>query len=360
MSVRENLAIVILNWNKWQDTLECLASLTESTYQNFTIILIDNGSTDNSLEKIRLWAKGKISVSVGPFSHEPRTRPFTIIEYNYSEIGKKYSKPSKREATGNLVLIKSDSNLGFAKSANTGIRYALKNNFEKIFLLNNDTTVDSECLKTLCEFLDKNKTYDVVTPKICYYAKPEKIANCGGKLTFTGSRKYFCLNEKENEATKRGIKNITFASGCALLARSNVFRNYGLLTERFFFGEEDYEFSLRMKKNKVKMASILSAKIYHKVSVSSKTVLGQNKIASAFIGLLTRYVDMKFYYTHFYWKIWRIVSLGYILPMLKIKYNVSIKKLFRFARLLLQYSNDHSDVSKDDFFKAKELLGENK
>jgi len=359
MSGEKNLAIVILNWNKWQDTLECLTSLTESTYQNFTIILIDNGSTDNSAEKIRAWATGKISVSVGPFPHKAETKPFPIIEYNYSQIKRENGNFLESKGTNNLILIKNDLNVGFARGANIGIRYALKNNFEKVLLLNNDTTVDPDCLKILSEFLDRNKAYDVAVPKICYYAKPEKIVSCGAKLTFTGSRKYFCLNEEENETTKRGIKNITFASGCALLARSNVFKNYGLLTERFFFGEEDYEFSLRMRKNKVKMASVLSAKVYHKVSVSSKTVLGQNKIVSAFIGLLSRYVDMKFYYRNSYWKIWRVVSLGYILPMLKIKYNVSVKKLFRFVRLLLQYSNDHSGVSKDDFFSAKELLGEN-
>jgi len=356
MAIKRNLAIVILNWNKWQDTLECLASLTESTYQNFTTIVIDNGSIDNSVEKIRLWARGKISVSVGPFSHEPKTKPFPIIEYNYSEIGKKQWNSLEDRMRGDLVLIKSDSNLGFAKGTNIGIRHALKNNFEKILLLNNDTTVDSDCLKTLSEFLDKNKTYDVVTPKICYYKKPGKVANCGGRLTFTGSRKYFCLGVEKNKATKRGIKKITFVTGCALLARSSVFRNYGLLTEKFFFGEEDYEFSLRMKKNKVRMASVLSAKVYHKVSVSSETVFGQEKIASAFITLLNRYVDMKFYYRHFYWKIWRVASLGYILPMLKIKYDASIKTLFRFTQLLLKYSNNHSGISKDDFFRAKEIF----
>ena len=67
------LAVIILNWNGWNDTCECLASLKQSTYQDFQIILIDNGSTDDSIEKIKSWANGELPVSVGPFEKKPET-----------------------------------------------------------------------------------------------------------------------------------------------------------------------------------------------------------------------------------------------------------------------------------------------
>ena len=353
-----DIAIVVLNWNGWRDTLECLTSLTDSARQNFKIVLIDNGSTDSSLEKIRSWSRGELPVSIGPLYGKKKRMRLNLIEYDLSEISET-SRPnqlSQEERKSDVVLIKSRVNLGFAKGCNVGIRYALQHNFEKILLLNNDTVVDSDCLRILSEFLDRNRTYGIVTPKIFYYDQPDKIWNCGGRLTFTGSRKYYCKDRNDDGCTQNEMMDITFITGCALLARTDIFKRYGLLTEKFFFGEEDYEFSLRMKKNKVKMAAVLSTKVYHKVGISQNGVFDQNALAKAFIFYLNRFVDLRLYYRNLYWKIWRVASFGYILPLLKITYGVPLNKLYQFSSLLLQYSQTHDGVGENDFFNAKKIL----
>ncbi|MBL7074160.1 glycosyltransferase family 2 protein [candidate division KSB1 bacterium] len=352
-----DFAVIILNWNGWKDTLECLNSLTESTYQNFQIIVVDNGSTDNSLDIIRSWARGEMPVAVGPFDSSSKIQERNLVEYDQSDIDDIHYSSNLIHNSGkeDVVLIKNSSNLGFAGGNNVGIRYALKCNFDKVLLLNNDTTVDPECLRTLVEFLNHNKVYGVITPKIKYYYHPNLIWNCGGKLTIFGSRKYYYLNKKDDKRGG-GNKEITFITGCALMARASIFQQYGLLSELFFLGEEDYDFSLRMKKNGVRMAAVLSAKVYHKVGASRVLIFEQDVLAKAFVHHLNRFIHLKDYYPRAYWKIWRLASLVYILPMLKKRYNVSFAKLLRYTRLLLENSNSLVSVDKDVFINAKELF----
>ena len=351
-------AVIVLNWNGWKDTCECLTSLLNSSYQNFQVVLIDNGSTDDSLEKIRLWAGGKFPVSVGPFTSQPQTHHVRLVEVDLSEFvdGEQFFNYTGRQREAKVVLLKSRTNLGFARGSNVGIRYGLDNNFGKMLLLNNDTTVEPGCLEILSSFLDQNRTYDVITPKICFYDQPGMIWNCGGALTFSGSRRYFCQDQKDDGRIDGGMKDITFITGCALFARATVFKKYGLLSEKFFFGEEDYEFSLRMRKNNVKMASVLSARLYHKISASTPMIFAKNESAYAFVALLNRWIDMKSYYSRLYWRVWRVASLVYTLPMLKIKRKIPFRKGFKLVRLLFMYSSTRTCVSRDDVFRVREIF----
>ena len=113
---QNNLAIIILNWNGWQDTIECLESLFKGTWQQFSVIIIDNGSKDNSLKKIISWVQNR----------------FTYQLFNISDIGEKLI--DIRDGC-RIILIKSKENVGFAKGCNIGIRFAMKAGFGKIFLL---------------------------------------------------------------------------------------------------------------------------------------------------------------------------------------------------------------------------------
>ena len=75
-------AIILLNWNNWRDTCECLASLLKSDFNDFQIVLIDNGSTDDSLEKIQAWSEGRLSISTGPFKNEPEAIKTDLLRFN--------------------------------------------------------------------------------------------------------------------------------------------------------------------------------------------------------------------------------------------------------------------------------------
>lgn len=352
-----DLAVIVLNWNGWQDTLECISSLFESTHPSFRIILVDNDSEDESLGKIRIWSKGKIPITVGPHKNVPKIYNVELYEMNQHEIINPQATALQPKTNGKdeLVLIKNDSNLGFAGGNNVGIRYAMKCGFNKILLLNNDTTIDPECLCILSEFLDMNECYDVVTPKINHYDHPDKIWNCGGKLTIFGSRKYYYDNKKEHDF-KNGIKDINFITGCALMSRAIIYERYGLLSERFFFGEEDFEFSLRMNKYKVMMAAVLSAKLYHKIGIAKDIIFNKDRLAKAFIHHLNRFINLKNYYPKFYWKIWRVISLCYMVSILRVKYNTPFSQLVLYYNLLYKFSDNHVFVTKDDLDYVKTVF----
>ena len=127
--------IIILNWNGWQDTIECLESIFQISYPNYQIIVVDNGSTDGSAAKIRDWAEGK-----------------GIIENN------------------KLVLIEQRENLGFARGNNVGIRYALDRRVaDYILILNNDTVVAPDFLTHLVENLEKCPRAVLAAPQVIDY-----------------------------------------------------------------------------------------------------------------------------------------------------------------------------------------------
>ena len=355
------VVIIILNWNGWKDTIECLESVFRIDYPNYQVIVIDNGSTDDSIERIKAWAEGKQKVltpeSTHPLynlSHPPVSKPIPYIEYD-RESAETGGLPEKEKLLYDsllgsiphpLILIQTGANLGFARGNNVGIRYALMNNYDYVMLLNNDTVVSQKSfLEEMINFMEENKEVGVSVPCIYYYDQPDKIWNCGGIL-FLGWRKYY--NSKGIAKKNSGSLKISYATGCALLVRREMLEKFGLLSEDFFFGEEDYEFSMRMKKNKVKMVCVLNTKIYHKVSTSINK-LSQTKIKLAFIHHLNRVVHLKRYYPKILWKLYRVFALSYIFLMLKVRYNISSKEAFHYIMKLIKISDRLSKVDKQTF-----------
>ena len=216
-------AIIILNWNNADDTLSCLDSLVNAK-GDFRVYLVDNGSADNSLLQLEHWIS----------SHQ--------------EI--------------DVVLIPLDKNYGFASGNNKGIAIASKDNPDSYLLLNNDTEVTPDFLTNLKAFQAKNPKYKVLTPLIYFHGCKSKIWNAGGRLKF-GKRKYYYSNQSASAIKEQEYIPITFVTGCALFFQPEILdENKQIFTERFFFGEEDIEFSMRMKKMHTGMACVLDSVIY--------------------------------------------------------------------------------------------------
>jgi GT2 family glycosyltransferase len=131
-----HVSIIILNWNGSEDTVECLESVYKIKYPNYNIILLDNASNDESLEKIRGYLEGKIKVK-SPFFEYARNKPLKFREYLKNEI-ESLKNRDNHYLNKELILIKNDKNYGFTEGNNIGIRYALNTlNSDYILLLNN-------------------------------------------------------------------------------------------------------------------------------------------------------------------------------------------------------------------------------
>lgn len=334
--MKSQLAVIVLNWNNCKDTLECISSLLEQSYKNFQIILIDNGSTDGSVERIKQWLGENYSNDILEYIEYKSNS----IETNNCSISPKNSKRIR------ITMILNGKNLGFAKGNNVGIKHVLETDSANyLFLLNNDTILKKDSLKNLMKEVEKNSEIKVATTKICYYDRPELVWNCGGEINFLGRRKYYFALENEKKCPNENFE-VGLITGCALLIHVDIIKSYGMLTEKFFFGEEDWDFSLRMKKAGVGMYCIPSSVVYHKVSASTSNFFNKNSIFKSCIHYVNRFINLKSYYNKVYWYIWREGYFIYIFCLFKRK-KLNNQQALKAISLIRKYSNICHSVTKD-------------
>ncbi|MBR4267261.1 MAG: glycosyltransferase family 2 protein [Bacteroidales bacterium] len=306
------IGIIILNWNGFEDTIECIKSLLQTDCMDFKIYLIDNFSTDGSQEKIQCFI-------------------------------------SANDLSTKISLILNNDNLGFAIGSNIGIKAALNDNCDYIWLLNNDTVVQRDTISKLITFMQNNPNVDIVTPKIVYYSQPDIIWNCGGIISRFGFRKYYYADKNTSTCPKTRFL-ITFVTNCASFFRANYFSKYGFLSERFFFGEEDFEMCLRNIDNKVNMYCIPESVLYHKVSSTIGKNLPYDKmLRKDFLYYLNRMVDMKLYLNNiFIFKCYFLIYKLYIKRLLKGK-KYQKEHISSFLLKLKTMSLDNDNVDKAMF-----------
>ena len=249
-------AIILINWNGADDTIECLESL-DKALGSFLVVVADNGSTDNSLERIG------------------RVIPELSIKVELLPLGR---------------------NWGFAAGNNKAIEYAGRFNPDSYMLLNNDTVVEPDFLVRLNEYREQCPDIRILGPMVCYWSDRNRIWSCGAHLSF-GTRKALYRNSTTDVLESRKPIEVSFISGCALFADASLVETgSGLLTERFFFGEEDFEFAHRMRRRGEKMAVIPDSVIYHKVGSSAKKMSGRAKLGRDYIYYLGRLIVVREYY----------------------------------------------------------------
>jgi GT2 family glycosyltransferase len=222
-----HVAIVIVNWNGWQDTLECLASLRRLTYPNVRVLVVDNASTNDSVARIR-------------------------------------------EACPDVEIIEIDRNLGWAGGSNVGIRMAMAGGAAYIWLLNNDTVVDPQALAAMVERAEQDPRVGVVGSKICYDACPQVLWSAGGEIRWwqggaTRHRGQDHISGPEYEVARP----VHYVTGCSLLTSFDVIRRVGLLPEEYYLYYEETEWCLRVWRAGLKVVYEPQSVVYHKVSRSS-------------------------------------------------------------------------------------------
>lgn len=266
------VSIIILNWNGWKDTIECLESLYQIDYPNYDIIVADNGSEDESLLKIRKYAEGKIPVESDFFKYNCENKPLKIIEYSKDELDfTEALKIEEKSSNHKLILIKNGKNYGFAEGNNIAIRYAINSlNSDYILLLNNDTVVDKTFLTELVKY-GEDKNIGILGPSVCYYDKPDKVAISGGEYIFSiGAIRHVNLNNNF-ENIDFSEKNIDYISGCSLLIKKEICRQIGLLNPKYFLYYEDTDWCFRAKNKDYSVLYVPKSRIWHKESTSAIT-----------------------------------------------------------------------------------------
>jgi GT2 family glycosyltransferase len=269
------VSIIILNWNGWKDTIECLESLYKITYPNYDVISIDNGSEDDSIEKIKKYCQGKIEVHSKFFKYDSRNKPIKIIEYTKKETEIK----GKKDIEGfcqdrKMILIKNEKNYGFAEGNNIGIRYALNAlNPDYILLLNNDTVVDKNFLTELVKVAQRDNKIGIIGSKIYYYNYEGKsnVINFAGAdyILRKGREKRYDWN-KVDKGKFTNLREVNKIEGSCILINRKVIDDIGLLDSEFFSYCEDTDYCFRASKKEYKLVYSPNSKIWHKIALSSE------------------------------------------------------------------------------------------
>ncbi len=254
-------AIILVNWNGADDTIACLESLSRVEDPHF-VVIADNDSSDDSVLRIQAW----------------------LDEHSLSNL-----------TVRGYQLLPLDANYGFAIGNNKAVAVAMQRNPDYCMLLNNDTEVEPDFLKHLIAFAEENREVKALSPCICYHYDKEKVWFSGGQLTF-GSRKNLYAEQPAGTVGCTPYP-ISFISGCALFFRPSLLNEQSeLLYDGFFFGEEDYEFSLRMRSEGVKMMCVPQSRIYHKVGSSQKKTNDSRGLGRAYMYYHNRLVCARLYY----------------------------------------------------------------
>jgi len=257
-----HVSIVMVNYNGWEYTIECLESLFQISYPKYDIILTDNGSINDSIEKIKDYCQGKIDVFSKFFTYNAINKPINIIEYEEKDVDNNFIS-EKEEKFNNIAsnkkirLITIKNNIKFTPGLNVSLRYiANKMKTDYILLLNNDTVVEKDFLKELVLFSEKYKKVGVLGPTLCLYDKPDKA-------------------QVPNLQNVKYPIEVDYVEGAAFLFRSDFIKAIGLFNPIYNFFYEEKDYCYRVKKAGFKTCYLPTKdKVYHKVGGDTNKVSG--------------------------------------------------------------------------------------
>lgn len=241
---------ILVNYHGAKDTIECIKSLRESTIVT-TILIVDNSCDQREIDK---------------------------ISFEYP----------------NVIILSKNKNLGFAEANNIGADYAIKHGATHVLLLNNDTVIDKNMISAL---LNQSDNKSICVPKMYFYYKPNKIWYGGGEIKkTTGNITVFHYNQ-EDPGNENNIC-CSFATGCCMLIPKDLIKKVKyIFRSDYFMYCEDTEFSLRLIENGFQIRYVPSARLWHKVSVSTG---GKGSFNSIYYSSRNRIYYIKEHKKYFY------------------------------------------------------------
>ena len=223
--MNRHIKVLILNWNGYAFTSQCLASIEKLTYNNFSTMVIDTASSDDSI---------------------------TNIHENYPSVD----------------VLALDKNYGFGSAYNLAFKHLENYQSELILILNNDTIVESDLLDRLEEGINLHGSEHLFCPIIHYLDSPNKIWYAGGKVNLPIGQLAHVGLRHENRGQFSEICQTGYATGCCILASSQTLKTLGGFDNAFNMYAEDVDLCLRGKEIGIHSIFVPQAKVYHKVSGS--------------------------------------------------------------------------------------------
>ena len=243
----KKVAVILVNWNSFQLTADCIVSLGAMPYSDYRIIVVDNGSADRS---------GLIL----------------------------------KERFNHIILIESPTNLGFTGGNNLGMQYAVEQGYTYTLLLNNDTFVEPGFLEVLVKYMDLHPAAGIIQPLIYFNHNRSLVWNGGSYYNTWLGDAYTTNFNKPLLPQSSEIREVDWITGCAFFTRTAILRETGFLAENLFIYFEDVDLSFRIKKAGYKLIYHPDSVIYHIAGMSNKTKV---KGKEGFVNPIVHYLNFR-------------------------------------------------------------------
>lgn len=265
-SERKTCYVVMVNYNGWQDTIECLESVLKSDYKNYKIIVCDNASGNDSWDRMIDWASGRIQASC---SAHPKIRslvyPFlpkpVDFDCQYQDKDKPFILTDAK-----IHFLKLKKNLGFAGGMNMGIRLALQDkNCGYIWCLNNDTVVEVSVMRYMIEMIKRNENCGICSSCSRPYANPACYAH--------ENMRYYYNKWFGNDILYKGEdENKLFSyDGASFMVLREFIECVGLMEEAYFLYYEEPDWTIRGKRKGYRVVFDSKGLVYHKGGQSTES-----------------------------------------------------------------------------------------
>ena len=217
-----SVQVVIVNWERAQDTIECIQSVMQSHKVTVSVLVVDNGSRDDSVDQIR-------------------------------------------HLCPDAELICLPTNLGFAGGFNTGIEHFMGSDAEYVFLLNNDTVIFPDTIHALVLAM---QGCDVAVPKILFHDSPGRIWAAGARWRFFPPSVIMIGYERRDGPQYNVPRSLDYATGCALMLNRQVVEKVGGFDPDYQNYQEDYDLCYRIRAAGYRIGYVPTARLLHKVSMT--------------------------------------------------------------------------------------------
>lgn len=242
-----SVAIILVNWNSFEVTNDCIESLKKINYPNYKIMVVDNGSEDGSGQQLAT-------------------------------------------AHPHILLLKAATNLGFTGGNNIGLNYSIQQSFDYSMMLNNDTFVEPEFLTILVSYLETHPHTGAIQPRIQFEHNRALLWNGGSYFNRWTGFAYTSGENKMPGPSHLQIKQVHWITGCAFLVRNSILKKTGLLAHNLFIYSEDVDLSFRIKKLNYQLIYHPHAVIYHIAGISNKS---KKKGKEGFVNPIVHYLNQR-------------------------------------------------------------------
>lgn len=280
-----SVAVVILNWNSWPDTLECLESVLRQDYPSAKVIVCDNASTDGSVDRFQQWAGGDLSVISARREMAGHTLPPIPKPVSFQALNQSAQATSGCDGLADITLIRNDANIGFAAGNNVGLQYAMSQGFQYFWILNADTVVEPDALHQLVQRVQRTPSAGLCGSLLCYYHAPDVIQEAGGCASYPLlgiSRRLAADRKRDSKNSWRELEaQLGYISGASCLVSRDFLRNVGLMSEEYFLYCEEVDWATRAR-GKYGLALAEDSIVYHKKGLATGSkAFGKSRSSSS-------------------------------------------------------------------------------